>query len=325
MMESRWDSRTTNVRTQQASDSRKLANGIVRELIFFNTEDMSKPVAITPSDIRSVVTKEDDFGHEMRVGQLLRRVPGMRIEHGGTYTDPVTQKPRQFDYRCSLTNKTTCLTMAIECKNLSPSVPLVMCGTKRPETEAYNDLIEARNGLFKRRTATISGLSSVTRRASREYSFYPPSGFVAKSIVRIQADKNPMARTQDADIYDKWAQAISSAVGLAEMACTFPKGATPPKAVIAILPIVVVPDHLIWSVSYDDGGNIAVDPAETDACELFVGKEIELGEKKTPLFHRFTFSHVHFFSLAGFESFLFKMTNDQQAWASLFTNNAIEL
>jgi len=286
---------------------------------------MSKPVVITPSDIRSVVTKEDDFGHEIRVGKVLRRVAGGRVEHGGTYTDPVTQKPRQFDYRCSLTNGSTCLTMAIECKNLSPSVPLVMCGTKRPETEAYHDLIEARNGLFKRRTATISGLSSVTLRASGENSFYARNGFVAKSIVRIQADKNPMARTQDADIYDKWAQAISSAVGLAETACILPKGAIPPKVVAAILPIVVVPDNLMWAVTYDDEGNIEGDPIQANNCELFVGKEIELGEKKTPLFHRFAFSHVHFFSLAGFGSFVSKMAGDQQAWASLFTGKAVEL
>ena len=286
---------------------------------------MSKPTNIQASDIRTVVTKEDDFGHEMRVGHLIRGLQGIQTQHGGTYRDPVTQKPRQFDYRCSLTKGSTCLTLAIECKNLSQSVPIVMCGTKRPETEAFHDLIEARNGFFKRRSATISGLSSVTRRASREHSFYPPNKFVAKSIIRIQADKNPMARTQDADIYDKWAQAISSAVGLAEVACTFPKGATPPKLLVAILPIVVVPDGLMWIVSYDDQGSITADPVQSDTCELFVGKEIELGEIKTPLFHRFTFSHVHFFSLTGFGCFLSEMAKGDQTWEKLFSENSVEL
>ena len=286
---------------------------------------MSKSTNIQASDIRNVVAEIDDFGHEMRVGHLIRGVQGMQTHHGGTYTDPVTQKPRQFDYRCSLTNGSACLTLAIECKNLSQSVPLVMCGTKRAETESFHDLIEARNGLFKRRSAIISGLSSVTRRASQEHSIYRPGEFVAKSVVRIQADKKPMAREKDTDIYDKWAQAISSAIGLAESACTFPKGATPPKFFAAILPIVVVPDNVMWAVSYDDQGNISKDPAQTDSCELFVGKEIELGEKKTPHFHQFTFSHVHFFSLAGFGSFLSKIAGDPQAWARLFAVESVEL
>jgi hypothetical protein len=286
---------------------------------------MSKSVVITPSDIRSVVTKEDDFGHEMRVGRLIRSVPGMETKHGGTYTDPVTQKPRQFDYRCALTKGSTRLSLAIECKNLSPSVPLVMCGTIRQETEAFHDLIEARNGHFNHRSATVVGLSSVTRRASREYAYYSSGKFVAKSVVRIQADKNPMTRTQDADIYDKWAQAISSAIGLTEAACTFPTGATPPKFLVSILPIVVVPDHVMWTASYDEQGDIADDPSEVHKCELYVAKEIELGKKQTPLYHRFAFSHVHFFSLTGFRAFLSGMAEDDQVWSSVFTDKAHEL
>ncbi|HWN94052.1 MAG TPA: hypothetical protein VNT99_03380 [Methylomirabilota bacterium] len=286
---------------------------------------MSKPVVITPSDIRSVVTKEDDFGHEMRIGQLIRGVPGIQMKHGGTYTDPVTQKPRQFDYRCALTKGSARLALAIECKNLSPSVPLVMCGTKRQEAEAFHDLIEARNGNFRRRTATVVGLSCVTRRASKEDTYCSPGMFVAKSIVRIQADKNPMTRTSDADIYDKWSQAISSSIGLAEAACTFPTGATPPKFVVSILPIVVVPDHVMWAASYDERGEIPEDPSEIDRCKLFVAKEIELGEEKTPLYHRFTFSHVHFFSLTGFGAFLSGMAENNQVWSSLFTDKASEL
>src|SRR5713101_7395856 len=104
---------------------------------------------LSPSDIRNVVAKEDDFGHEMRVGHVVRSVPAIAVQHGGTYTDPVSGKPRQFDYRCTLRKGAARLSLAVECKNLSPSSPLVVCGIKRREDEAFHDLIESRIGTFR--------------------------------------------------------------------------------------------------------------------------------------------------------------------------------
>jgi hypothetical protein len=281
---------------------------------------------ISPSDILSVVTREDDFGHEMRVGHAIRSCPAIQVQHGGTYTDTVTQKPRQFDYRCWLRKETAGLSLAVECKNLSPVVPLVVCGAARCEDEAFHDLIESRHGTFKRRSATIVGRSSVTRRATQENSFYPPRSFVGKSLVRVQTDKHPMIRTQDSDVYDKWAQALSSAVELAQSACNSAKDLSLPRFFTAVLPVVVVPDDLLWKVVNDDNGGVSTTPGQVKECELFVGREIEVGgEKGTPLFHQFTFSHVHFFTLTGFGSFLSKMAVNEHAWANLLTDRSLEI
>jgi hypothetical protein len=281
---------------------------------------------ISPSDILRVVTKEDDFGHEMRVGHVIRSCPAIQLQHGGTYTDAVTQKPRQFDYRCWLRKEAATLSLAVECKNLNHVVPLVICGTARREDEAFHDVIESRQGTVKRRTATIVGSSSVTRRATLENSFYPPRSFVGKSLVRIQTDKQPMVRSQDSDVYDKWAQALSSAVELAQSACDSAKRLTVHRSFTAVVPAVVVPDDLLWRVYYDDNGGISSDPARVNECELYVGREIEVGGAKgTPLFHQFTFSHVHFFTLTGFGSFLSKMAVNEHAWANLFTDKALEV
>lgn len=286
----------------------------------------SAAMPISPSDIRNIVTREDDFGHEMRVGHAIRSCPAIQVQHGGTYTDSITQKPRQFDYRCWLRKGGASLSLAVECKNLSPSVPLVVCGIGRREDEAFHDLIESRQGTFKRRAATLVGLSSVTRRATREDAFYPPKDFVGKSLVRIQTDKNPMVRTQDSDVYDKWAQALSSAVELAESACSSAKSFSVAHFFTAVLPVVVVPDDLLWRVVYDENGSVPTDPVQVKECELFVGREIEVGGAKgTPLFHRFTFSHVHFFTLTGFGSFLSKMAINEHAWTKLFTGKSLEI
>jgi len=135
-----------------------------------------------------------------------------------------------------------------------------------------------------------------------------------------------MERTPDSDIYDKWAQALSSAVGLAESACNVPRGQCSSVFFTAVLPFVVVPDALLWNAAYDDTGSISTDPAQVNECELFVAREVEVGGAKgTSHFHRFTFSHVHFFTLAGFTSFLSKMAVNDHAWTNLFTDKSLEI
>lgn len=135
-----------------------------------------------------------------------------------------------------------------------------------------------------------------------------------------------MARTQDSDIYDKWAQALSSGVELAGSACHSATVSSVQRFVTAVLPAVVVPDGLLWQVVYNDSGSVSTDPVQVDECELLVAREIEVGGPKgTPLFHRFTFSHVHFFTLRGFGSFLSKMAVNEHAWTKLFTERSFEL
>lgn len=272
--------------------------------------------AILPSEIREVVAKEDDFGHEMRVGKILRNVSPMLVEHGGTYTDPVTQKPRQFDYRCFFTLDTTLLSLAVECKNLSPSVPLVVCGTGRRENEAFHEVIESHN-LYQ--TVRTSNPASRSHQVLGQHSLYPPGQFVGKSLIRIQADRDPMVRTADSDVYDKWAQALSSAVGLAELASGFPAGISSRKLFSVILPLVIVPDDVLWIATYDDGGIVSTDPKQVQGSELFVGRTIEVdGPRVAPSHHQFTLSHVHFLTLSGLSSFLSKVLLNEHVRRTIF-------
>ena len=144
---------------------------------------------------------------------------------------------------------------------------------RRKEDEAFHDLIESRLGTFKRGSATLHGPSSVTRRATREDAFYSPRSFVGKSLVRIQTDRDPMGRTKDSDVYDKWAQALSSAVELAESAWHSAENLSVPRFFTAVMPVVVVPDDLLWRAVYDDNGDVSTDPAQVKECELFVERD----------------------------------------------------
>jgi hypothetical protein len=95
-------------------------------------------------DIQQALLDDNDFGHELHVGQALSSFPPTRhgkpsicfVEHGGTYIDRVSEKPRQFDYRCGIENRedNARLVMALECKNLWSKNPLVVCGRARTES-----------------------------------------------------------------------------------------------------------------------------------------------------------------------------------------------
>src|SRR5438874_9470337 len=104
---------------------------------------------VDAKDIKAAISDAVDFGQEMRVRNLLEVTPAINFEHGGTYKDQVTGKPRQFDFRCSLRKQNALLSLAVECKNLSVESPLVISGTWRRNEEAFHELIESRTGRFK--------------------------------------------------------------------------------------------------------------------------------------------------------------------------------
>jgi hypothetical protein len=279
---------------------------------------------VSSGDISKAVADADDFGHEMRVRNLLELKPVIEFEHGGTYKDEITGKPRQFDFRCSLRKENALLSLAIECKNLSIEAPLVMSGTWRRNEEAFHDLIESRTGRFESGSLIFVGLSSTTRRSHGGDSFYAPRKFVGKSLLRLRPSKNFPIAVPDADIYDRWSQALASAMDLTSKACDLSQEFRSPHVFCAVLPVVVVANGALWTLVYDDKGEILDDPKPVKSCELYVGRSIRLREKDKAFSHQFTFSHVHFFTLSGFDSFLDRMVTNDKAWAGLLNTNAVE-
>lgn len=135
-----------------------------------------------------------------------------------------------------------------------------------------------------------------------------------------------MVRQSDTDVYDKWAQALSSAFEPAESSCFAAEKHSVKHFFTALLPVVVLPDGVLWTATYNDDGNILADPTQTKECTLFVGREINVLETKQPIFYQtFTFSHVHFFTLSGFESFLSRMAVNDLSWDRLFYQKALEI
>jgi hypothetical protein len=281
---------------------------------------------ITPDDVRKVVTEEDDFAHEMRVAATLREFPAYHVSHGGTYTDSITEKPRQYDFRVSLSKDDTQLFLSIECKNLSPNSPLVVCGRPRLENEAIHDLIHSRVGVHKKGTATFQGLSSVTLRVKGQDSFYPPGEFTGKSLLRLKADKQPISSISDADVYDKWAQALSSLVDSIHVACRLAHKLYKANHYSAFLPLIVVPNDVLWQCEYELSGTMSSKPVIVNECTFFVGREHHTGvELKIPFQHAFTISHIHFCTVSGLRSLLSRLLVNDHAWTRLLSPKAVEI
>lgn len=282
-------------------------------------------VAITPTDITKVIANEDDFGHEMRVGRVLRGYLSSETLQGGTYSDPVTNKARQFDFRWLFRKEHTVLNLAVECKNVRSEAPIIISGRKRSAREAFHDLVESRKGgrFQSPRGPEFFDVPSigVVRGIGGNNSIYPPDGFVGKSLLQIRPDvdktkKGNYVRVKDSEIYDKWSQALASAVDLVRDARRYAFRFDLLHVFSILLPAVVVPDDVLWQIEYDINGRPVGDPVKTDECEFYVAREAappgDLGDSTEP----YTFSHLHFLTMTGFGLFLLKITGDED-WRKL--------
>jgi hypothetical protein len=200
--------------------------------------------------------------------------------------------------------------MAVECKNLDPSAPAVICGRPRTEEEAYYTYIESSMG--------DGGTVFPDFRKVRGGQFYKAGEFVGKSIVRLRENRGNLEAISDADIYEKWSQALASSIELAEVAAAQARlGHT--HCCALFLPIVVVPEGTLWQVSYDGTGNISEDPEQVSHCEFFVERRFRIHSKE------FVLTHIHLATLKGFRELLSLFWKHTSYWTWLFHNPASEL
>ncbi|MEL7078908.1 MAG: hypothetical protein AAGM46_23665 [Cyanobacteria bacterium J06582_2] len=262
---------------------------------------------------------------EMRVFSHLLSLD-FHAEHGGTYSDPVTDKPRQFDIRCSFRDKNKIIKLAVECKALSPQFPLVIQRVPRIKQESYHELFLAYEppenypgvGIFN---------SSKALRTKDSSSLYPIDNFVGKSsnqIGRKKRGKNePELYANDSEIYDKWSQAIASSHDLATNSTDEREQMGLEQSLTMIFPVLVVPELCLWSVDYDAQGNRISEPINCDEIDYYIGKELW---NKSTLCAAYTISHLKVLTFKGFEQFAKKIKSDDDYWKTIFpaTDRLIE-
>ncbi len=272
-----------------------------------------KPDPITQSDLIEYHDTRSDFSFEITTLNALIGLD-FTCEHAGTYDDPATQKPREYDIRATRRMGPRFLRLAVECKNLRPNYPLLISCLPRRSEEAFHELsysVNPATNAFE----TPSGFSapamiprSKNVRLTGADSFYPVGEPVGKSCDQVGRSNHDEIVSGDADVYVKWSQALSSADDLTYLACSDGEDRIGTVALSLVFALVVVPNGRLWRTQYDADGNRCSKPTPVDRCSYFVNRSY---------FHRslaggdaISISHLEFVTSNGLLKFVDDLCGD---------------
>lgn len=218
----------------------------------------TQPQPVTLQDLKDYLKEDSSFSFEMRVRKIFAS-KDFRFEHGGTYIDPHTGLPRQFDLQvdlnCSLWRTPLRIFLAIECKCLSEFAPMLVYRSPRSVYDAGHRLIATTCGDRDKVVRELDvdtpnfGLPSRTGPFPKictldldpRMSIYPPDEPVGKAIDIVGKDENGKFRAGDKEVYGRWSQALQSISSMLDKV----KGDFYERKSFAInwfLPILVIPD-----------------------------------------------------------------------------------
>ncbi len=171
--------------------------------------------------------------------------------------------------------------LAVECKNLQPTAPLLVSCLPRTLDESFHEVIISVHGekyslISQREQLSEYSLSSEPSaknvRLTRYDSIYKVGEPVGKCCDQVRRDAHTQLVSNDADVYEKWSQAVASAQDLVERSCGDAARLQRPAQFAFVLPVLVVPNGTLWETLYGDDGNCTSTPALTDRCSFFINK-----------------------------------------------------
>jgi hypothetical protein len=262
---------------------------------------------ISQKDVAEFIKCQSDFAFELHVlNALVNR--GFTCEHGGTYTDPSTQKLREFDIRAVKDFGQRFLRLAVECKNVAANAPILISCMPRRGEEDFSEIVASWNPdkLFDGKDQAMPGIlrqMSWSAKLVGEHSLYKPHEPVGKNcdqVARFAGDGSFM--NSDKAIYEKWAQSIASAHDLTGLAGRDGRDRTGTVAMTVIVPLLVVPDGRLWTVRYSEDGSQVEEPRPTDRCSYFVG--VDYWQRGDHQIAPTTISHLEFVTVRGLANFV---------------------
>lgn len=256
----------------------------------------TSPPPIESEDIAEYISSQSDFGFELRVLRLLREA-GWTCEHAGTYEDPLTRKPRQFDIRAFRQVDETTIDIAVECKNLRREAPIVLFAVPRLPQESFHQVVFSFVPQTNRIVPKFVQERARVIRVAGTGSVYEPAEPVGKSYGQVCRDSKGEFKAADPNIYEKWSQALASCRDLIDFAESRAEEFQSPSHFSVVVPFLVVPDGTLWAVPYAEDGSPVGRPARTDWLPYFVEKQ------PTPFFSvgrlGCDLSHLEFVTVTG--------------------------
>lgn len=250
-------------------------------------------------DIKNYVEKVSDFNFEMKVKNSIPK--NYNVEHAGSYIDPVTNKYREFDFR--LTHYTqapfhTYFKIALEAKNIQNNSPVLVSCLPRSKEEAFHEVITSKNEINKLGSGYQHAY--MNRILSHSNLVYRNDAMVGKSFTQIAKNYANDFLNTDAEIYEKWSQAINSCNDLIVESITIAEHRRFDGLHISlVLPVCVIPEGTLWIVDYSDKGEIISEPKQTNHISVFTGTPIHY-DRLT----KYVISHMHFVTINYIKEFL---------------------
>lgn len=268
---------------------------------------------ITREDVQAYLDSYSDFTFEINTLNLLTKLR-FKCRHSGTYTDPVTQRMREFDIRAVVSKKLLNdlffnLFLAVECKNLKEHFPLIVHCMPRTREESFEEMIffyedKTETDVLRMIGARSGGEISPAYYAhnilqERTLTIYRKDEPVGKSTDQLgkQATKSELF-TSDSDVFEKISQALNSSNDLIQEASHYQERAQ--YNVSVVKPILVVPDGTLWKVVYDDEGNVVDGPGQVAYIPYYYGKSWSYRDRNGK--KDYTISHLDIVTLGYLEA-----------------------
>lgn len=277
---------------------------------------------VTQQDLAEYLATQDDFALELYIYRLAREL-GLQASHGGTYTDPLTGKPRQYDVRASANIGNHLIALAIECKSLRVSYPLLISRVPRAERESFHAVIDSREappGSLGIREPLAPDCEVLILDAGQ--SLYTVGEPVGKSTAQVGRNERGELISADAEVFDKWSQALSSAGELIEYAEDAYERHGFRHFYTCVLPILVVSDDVLWIADYSEDGVLLGDPQQVGEATIFVDRYHSAPAGFRGFRFRCPMSHLHVFTRSAVRGFLEQVSKPGQLWESIFPKKA---
>jgi len=257
---------------------------------------------ITKEHLEEFIATQDDFALELYVYNLARE-HGFKVTHAGSYVDPQTGKARQFDVQASMAyGEDFHVYMAIECKALRPSFPLLVSRIPRIREESFLHIVRS---IGKGRKSFMA-LSPQTYPLVGGASLYGVSDSVGKALSQVGFNGEGKLHSKDSEVFDKWGQAIASSSQLINRAASLNYLPDEPLQNSAVLPVLVVPDGTLWVVDYY-GVNDRAEPVQAHEAQYFIGSDQTINANPPATF---TLSHLHIVTKTGLRNLLQRFEKD---------------
>lgn len=268
---------------------------------------------VTAEHLSAYLSSQDDFALELFATSEATKA-GLEVAHGGTYKDSVTGKHRQFDLRAMASNGNREICIAVECKALRRTFPLLISRVPRTAAESTHNLI------YTYRMAQFVAGHTPGRCIAIESnsSLYPVGECVGKAITQVGIGTDGEFVANDGETYEKWSQAFASLTGLVDRGWRGYERSTSRSFLSLSIPVLVVSDETLWVADYTSDGSLLSGPRQEDAAELFVWREYQ-----GPANHRFVATHLHVVTKSGLLAFYRQLTHDQTFFDKAFPHNHV--